>query len=117
MASESTDGFVEAVAEAYQAGIPIHFAGIFAGETRRRISLPSYPFQRKHHWLEPPKRQRRSSDHPLLGERHESASGEITFETEVFPSDPSYLNDHKVFGRIVAPGALYGAMACAPPDT
>ena len=111
--SESTDGFVGAVTEAYQAGLPICFAGLFAGETRRRISLPSYPFQRKHHWLEPPKRQRRSSDHPLLGARHESARGEITFETEVFPSDPSYLNDHKVFGRIVAPGALYGAMACA----
>ena len=113
VASGSADGFVGAVAEAYQAGLPIRFAGLFAGETRRRISLPSYPFQRKHHWLEPPKRQRRSSDHPLLGARHESARGEITFETEVFPSDPSYLNDHKVFGRIVAPGALYGAMACA----
>ena len=111
--SESTDGFVGSVAEAYQAGLPIRFAGLFAGETRRRISLPSYPFQRRHHWLEPPKRQRRSSDHPLLGARHESARGEITFETEVFPSDPSYLNDHKVFGRIVAPGALYGAMASA----
>ena len=111
--SGSADGFVGAVAEAYQAGLPIRFAGLFAGETRRRISLPSYPFQRRHHWLEPPKRQRRSSDHPLLGARHESARGEITFETEVFPSDPSYLNDHKVFGRIVAPGALYGAMACA----
>ena len=111
--SGSTDGFVGSVAEAYQAGFPIRFAGLFAGETRRRISLPSYPFQRNHHWLEPPKRQRRSSDHPLLGARHESARGEITFETEVFPSDPSYLNDHKVFGRIVAPGALYGAMACA----
>ena len=111
--SGSADGFVRAVAEAYQAGLPIRFAGLFAGETRRRISLPSYPFQRKHHWLEPPKRQRRSSDHPLLGARHESARGDITFETEVFPSDPSYLNDHKVFGRIVAPGALYGAMACA----
>ncbi|MCY3597386.1 MAG: type I polyketide synthase, partial [Rhodospirillales bacterium] len=110
--SGSTDGFEGSVAEAYQAGLPIRFAGLFAGETRRRISLPSYPFQRRHHWLEPPKRQRRSSDHPLLGARHESARGEITFETEVFPSDPSYLNDHKVFGRIVAPGALYGAMAC-----
>ena len=111
--SENTDGFVGSVAEAYQAGLPIRFAGLFTGETRRRISLPSYPFQRRHHWLEPPKRQRRSSDHPLLGARHESARGEITFETEVFPSDPSYLNDHKVFGRIVAPGALYGAMASA----
>ncbi len=111
--SGSADGFVESVTEAYQAGLPIRFAGLFAGEARRRISLPSYPFQRRHHWLEPPKRQRRSSDHPLLGARHESARGEITFETEVFPSDPSYLNDHKVFDRIVAPGALYGAMACA----
>ena len=111
--SRSADGFVESVTEAYQAGLPIRFAGLFAGEARRRISLPSYPFQRRHHWLEPPKRQRRSSDHPLLGARHESARGEITFETEVFPSDPSYLNDHKVFDRIVAPGALYGAMACA----
>ncbi len=109
----SAGGFAEAVAAAYEAGLSIRFAGLFAGETRRRISLPSYPFQRKRHWLAPPKRERRHSDHALLGARRESARGEITFETEVFPSDPSWLNDHKVFGRIVAPGALYGAMACA----
>ena len=29
----------------------------------------------------------------------------------MFPSDPAWLNDHRVFGRLVAPGALYGAMA------
>ena len=45
--------------------------------------------------------------------RHESARGEITFETEVFLSDPSWLKDHRVFGRLVAPGALYGAMAAS----
>ncbi len=111
--TRSADGFVEAVTEAYQAGLPIRFAGLFSGETRRRISLPSYPFQRERHWIELPKRRSGSAGHPLLGARHESARGEITFETEVFPADPAWMNDHRVFGRIVAPGALYGAMACA----
>ena len=105
------DGFVEGVAKAYQAGLPIRFEGLFSGETRRRISLPSYPFQRERHWIELPRRRRGSAGHPLLGARHESARGEITFETEVFPSDPAWLSDHRVFNRVVAPGALYGAMA------
>ena len=42
---------------------------------------------------------------------HESARGEITFETDIFPSDPVWMVDHRVFGRLIAPGALYGAMA------
>ena len=111
--TRSADGFVEAVAEAYQAGLPIRFAGLFSGETRRRISLPSYPFQRERHWIELPRRRSGSAGHPLLGARHESARGEIAFETEVFPADPAWMDDHRVFGRVVAPGALYGAMACA----
>ena len=105
--------FVGAVAGAYAAGFPIRFAGLFAGEARRRISVPGYPFQRKRHWIEAPKQRRRSAGHPLLGVRHESARGETAFETEVFPSDPPWLNDHRVFGRIIAPGALYGAMAAS----
>ena len=31
----------------------------------------------------------------------------------MFPSDPAWLKDHKVFGRLIAPGALYGAMAAS----
>ena len=102
-----------AVADAYEAGLPVRFAGLFAGEARRRISLPGYPFQRERYWLEPAKRRRAAAGHPILGVRHESASGAVTFETEVFPSDPEWLSDHQVFGRVIAPGALYGAMAAA----
>ena len=109
--SKSESSFVEAVAEAYRAGLDIRFTGLFAGETRCRISLPGYPFQRERHWLDKTKPRRQAAGHPLLGVRHESARGEITFETEVFPSDPAWLQDHRVFGRLVAPGALYGAMA------
>ncbi len=111
----STDGagFTRAVAEAYEAGLPVRFEGLFAGEARRRISLPSYPFQRERHWLDSKRQQRSGSGHPLLGTRHESATGEVIFETEVFRSDPEWLDDHRVFGRVIAPGALYGAMAAS----
>ena len=39
------------------------------------------------------------------------------FETEMFPSDPGWLDDHRVFGRVLGPGALYGAMAAALGDS
>ena len=105
--------FAEAVAGAYEAGLPVRFEGLFAGEARRRIAVPGYPFQRRRHWLEAPRRRVLGAGHPLLGSRHETARGEVTFETELFPSDPEWLDDHRVFGRVVAPGALYGAMAVA----
>ena len=112
-ASGSGGGFVEAVAGAYQAGLPLDFHGLFAGEERRRIALPGYPFQRERYWVEESKRRRLGTGHPLLGERHDSASGEISFDSELFPSDPTWLADHRVFNRLVVPGALYGAMAAS----
>ena len=87
--------------------------GSFAGETRRRISVPGYPFQRERYWLSAPRQRRSVEGHPLLGLRRESASGEITYETELFPTDPEWLNDHRVFERVIAPGALYGTMAAS----
>ena len=108
--AEADRAFTVAAARAYESGLPISFSGLFAGEERRRIALPGYPFQRKSHWVKATRR-RPGAGHPLLGGRHESASGEVAFDTEVFPSDPAWLEDHRVFDRLVAPGALYGAMA------
>ena len=52
--SHPCSGFLEATAVAYEAGLPVSFAGLFAGEERRRISLPGYPFERTRHWVDPP---------------------------------------------------------------
>ena len=54
---ETDGGFVEAVAAAYETGLAVSFEGLYAGEMRRRISLPGYPFQRRRHWIEAPKRR------------------------------------------------------------
>ena len=112
---ERADAFALAVAGAYQAGLPVDFRGLFAGEERRRVALPGYPFQRRLFWLPTPQRRVSDDGHPLLGARHESPRGEVMFATEMFPSEPAWLKDHRVYGRVIMPGALYGAMAATMP--
>ena len=111
--SGPASGFVDAVARSYELGLEISFAGLFEGEAPRRISLPGYPFQRSRHWIPQAGRRRGAAGLPLLGDRHESARGGVSFEAEIFESEPAWLADHLVFGRVIAPGALYCAMACA----
>ena len=97
---------------AYEAGAELEFAGLFAGEERRRLGLPTYPFQRRRHWVGPRRRGARAG-HPLLGQRRDSPGGEVTFETELLVTDPAWLGDHRVFGLAVAPGALHAALVLA----
>ncbi len=104
-------GFLDAVVGAYQSGLDISFEGLYGGESRRRLSLPGYPFQRQRHWVEAAKRRRSGAGHPLLGICHESPRGELQLETEMDPSDPPWLSDHRVYGQVITPGALYGTMA------
>ncbi len=111
---ESDNGFLDAVAAAYEAGLDLDFAGLAAGETRRKVSLPLYPFERRRHWVTPPRRRRAAVRHPLLGNRRASARGEVTFETELYRSEPGWLKDHRRFGVAAAPAGLFAAQAaCA----
>ncbi len=104
-------GFAEAVSGAYEAGLSVSFAGLFAGERRRRVSLPTYPFQRERHWARTSRHRLAGPRQPLLGVRHELASGEIAFEAELTARAPTWLGDHRLFGRVVVPGAFYGGQA------
>ena len=106
-------GFAEAVAEAFEAGLEVAFEGLHAGERRRRVSLPTYPFQRERYWVKGRKRHFGETGHPVLGVRRELATGEVAFETELGAESPGWLTEHRVFGRMVAPGAFYGAQAVA----
>ena len=47
-----SESFARAVAAAYEAGAPVNFGGMFAGEERRRIAIPAYPFQRRSFWVQ-----------------------------------------------------------------
>ena len=109
VSSGEGDGFVEAVAGAWEAGLGLRFEGLHAGEARRRLSLPTYPFERQRYWVEGSgRRPRVMGGHPLLGVRRDSAGGEVTWEAELSAPVPGWLGEHRVFGRMVAPASAHG---------
>ena len=108
---EGSGGFVDAVGSVYEAGLDLSFQGLFAGERRRRVALPTYPFQRERYWVSGVSHGRAAAGHPLLGVRRDSPDGEVSFEREFIARDPAWLGDHRVFGKTVAPVALFVAQA------
>ena len=53
---------LEGLAALYVHGVPIDWARVHQGHGRRRISLPTYPWQRDEHWLEGAGASRREVD-------------------------------------------------------
>lgn len=50
---EDRDTWLEAVGRLWLAGGPIQWDGLYRGQRRLRLSLPTYPFERQKYWLEP----------------------------------------------------------------
>ncbi|MEA2604415.1 MAG: hypothetical protein QOF89_5407 [Acidobacteriota bacterium] len=47
---------LDALGRLWTAGARFDSAALFAGERRRRVSLPPYPFERQRYWIDPPAR-------------------------------------------------------------
>ncbi|MEM7535560.1 MAG: SDR family NAD(P)-dependent oxidoreductase [Chloroflexota bacterium] len=77
----------------------------------QRVSLPTYPFQRKRYWRERSNTrfQPGKEPHPLLGERLPplATSREIGFQNQISAHHPSYLNEHRAYGEAVLSASVY----------
>jgi acyl transferase domain-containing protein len=62
---------VDALGQLWLAGARIDWSGFYAREQRRRVRLPSYPFQRKRYWVDLPKAWREGNQ-ALTGAAAES---------------------------------------------
>jgi len=111
------------LAELYAHGAEVDWQGYDRDYERRRISLPTYPYQRRRYWAKnavivPPQgvsfaRSSGDSIHPLLGRRLVAAVSDCVFESQISPNRPATLADHVLQDVIVVPGAAYLEMALA----
>ncbi|HET8659851.1 MAG TPA: type I polyketide synthase [Micromonosporaceae bacterium] len=102
----------------YRAGYPVDWRRLYpvAG---RCVPLPSYPWQRRRHWLQQPSRRpaqvagrpAATVQHPLLGWRVRSALP--TFDNELSSTAPPYLGEHRIYGAALLPMAAYLELALA----
>ncbi|MGF7234688.1 MAG: type I polyketide synthase [Frankia sp.] len=105
---------LRSLAEAYSSGLPVSWRGFHGGGAGRRTTLPTYAFDRARYWL--PSRGDAATNrsaapgrvgHPLLGVETGTgpASTSREFIAHIGPSQPSYLADHVVLGKVVFPAA------------
>ncbi|OBI76547.1 type I polyketide synthase [Mycobacterium sp. E740] len=103
----------DALAAAYVGGHRLDFAALH-GQRRRRLELPTYPFQRRRFW---PKTSGITVDGPavsgLLGSAKDLASGDSVYTTRLSVKSQPWLSDHVIYGTVVVPGATYVTMALA----
>lgn len=112
--NDGLDSLIEAIMRAHMLAETPRLESFFPIQGHR-VTLPNYPWQRERHWhpktTESLLSLERRRVHPLLGWRIPEAdlSWENTIDPVMFP----WLDDHKVGGAVVFPGAGYAEMALA----
>src|SRR5262245_29335098 len=105
----NADSIGEMLVGLYLAGHKIDWTAVHADTCWRRIPLPTYPFQRRRHWIEDnPIQTARPApaaelSHPLLGTRIPSTGKEVRYQARYGVQHVGYFSDHRVVGTVVLP--------------
>jgi NADPH:quinone reductase-like Zn-dependent oxidoreductase/SAM-dependent methyltransferase/NADP-dependent 3-hydroxy acid dehydrogenase YdfG len=119
---------LESLAQLWVAGVEVDWAAFDRGYGRKRVALPTYPFQRESYWLSSaaPTPARRAASgrgatvvtHPLLARRLHSPMPGVQFEAELSATAPGFLDQHRIDGAVVVPATAHlemigaAALAC-----
>ena len=123
MAREDWRQLLMSLGQLYVQGVEVDWAGFDRSYGRRRVRLPTYPFQRQRYWLEPPQSHAqtvfskgalsrsplRPASSPLLGAR--LCSPLPTFESHLSMASAPFLADYRIEGVALLPVAMYAEMA------
>jgi acyl transferase domain-containing protein/acyl carrier protein len=104
---------LDTMARLFVRGVPIDWQGFDRHRSRRRLALPTYPFERERHWIAEAPLARRPMGveslapvHPLLQHPLRVAhSTSLVFDTTVSLDTLRWVFDHRVHGAVIVPGA------------
>ncbi|MFE9663288.1 type I polyketide synthase [Streptomyces sp. NPDC005955] len=114
-----------ALGDAWANGLPVDWTGLLAGTGARRIELPTYAFQHRHHWALPAPGGGQdltaagldATEHPLLSAATEVAdTGELLLSGRISVRTHPWLADHTVSGTVLLPGAAFVELALRAAD-
>ncbi|MGH3859102.1 type I polyketide synthase, partial [Actinokineospora sp.] len=105
---------LSAVGLVHAHGAHVDWDGVFAGREARRVDLPTYPFERRHYWLDAgtgaPGRD--PNGHPLLGTVVDLAgTGGVVLAGRLSTRAQPWLADHVIAGTVLLPGTAFVDLA------
>jgi acyl transferase domain-containing protein len=113
------------VGQLWLAGVEPDWAAYYQHESRRRIALPGYPFQRRRHWLDVhrlsageltargPVVAAEQAPHALIDRLALASINESTYATQLDPARHWVLAEHRLLGEPIVPGTAYLEIARA----
>jgi len=116
---------LDTLGELYVRGAEVDWKRFEDPYPRRRVTLPTYPFQRQRYWITPDTNLPQTHSHaltsdnlklshPLLGVRQNLAiSTTRVFESHISAKTLAYLRDHLVFDKAIMPASAYLDIALA----
>ncbi len=110
---------LETLGRLYVQGAVVDWERFDKAYARKRVPLPTYPFDRERFWIKPPAKdpdlpRQGPVLHPLLHRRiHSPKIEDVIFETVLAPSVLAYIEDHQLFDTIVVPATAYLEMGMA----
>ncbi|WP_174551776.1 polyketide synthase dehydratase domain-containing protein, partial [Herbidospora mongoliensis] len=102
--------FVTALAEVFVRGASVDWSARYAGTGAQQVDLPTYPFQRRRHWIDPEVTAAGtgSTGHPLLGTAVTMAGrDESLFTGRLSLRTHPWLADHAILGSVLVPGTTF----------
>lgn len=113
---------LDSLAALHAHGVDIDWAAVYRGRRQVSVPAPTYPFERRRHWIEPERSaatqrpRRKRGGHALLGARVSSPLASAQFDALLGTSEPAYLGDHRVYGLPMFPATGYIELALAALD-
>ena len=120
--SEDFSQMLSSLGELYVRGVKVDWVEYDGEYSRQKVILPTYPFQRQRYWIDNYSRGRNSvsvssnngfvteegTSNPLLGRKLLLPfAQQFRFQTKLTPEFPSYVKDHRYYGKIVVAGASH----------
>ncbi|NEB81613.1 SDR family NAD(P)-dependent oxidoreductase, partial [Streptomyces sp. SID14478] len=117
------DDFLASAAQAHVQGAPLDWAAVTGG-LGAAVDLPTYPFQRRRHWLEGPAHAGDASGlgmaaerHPLIGAALWTADEDkLVLSSRIALDTQPWLADHAVAGTVLLPGTAFVDLALRAGD-
>ncbi|MEV5346971.1 SDR family NAD(P)-dependent oxidoreductase [Streptomyces achromogenes] len=117
------DDFLASAAQAHVAGAPLDWAAVVGGPGTV-VDLPTYPFQRRRHWLEGPVPAgdagglgMAAERHPLIGAALWTADADkLVLSSRIALNTQPWLADHTVAGTVLLPGTAFVDLAIRAGD-
>ncbi|MEZ4869000.1 MAG: SDR family NAD(P)-dependent oxidoreductase [Caldilineaceae bacterium] len=103
---------METLGQLYAQGAAIDWQVFTRPYAQPKLVLPTYPFQRRRYWVDGAQRQRRNPAlRPLIDRKLRSPIYQATiFESAFSTATLPFLQDHRIYGQVVAPAAAHVAL-------